>query len=151
MKGDAGSPIWIVVTLLLALVVGITMYQLLQKTSAQRTFDDWLGQISSGQAELSVSAFCNSWEESGFVGGAVNPEELAKATVAAAHPSMAVKYFTEEEFNIGERLSPCDCAVFLYQKGQMNQLDAERWYDPDECHEMTNDVAEGTGLARSSR
>ena len=48
MKGDAGSPIWIVVTLLLALVVGITMYQLLRKTSANKTFDDWLGVVGSG-------------------------------------------------------------------------------------------------------
>jgi hypothetical protein len=151
LKGDAGSPIWIVVTLLLALVVGITMYQLLQKTSAQRTFDDWLGQISGGQAELSVSSFCQSWEESGFVRGAVNQEELSKATVAAAHPSMAVKYFTEEEFNLGERLTPCDCAVYLYQKGLISQLKATDWYDADECHQLTNDIAESRGLTRSSR
>ncbi len=151
MKGDTGSPIWIVVTLLLALVVGITMYQLLQKTSAQKTFDDWLGQIGSGQAELTVSSFCKSWEQSGFVSGAVNPSEQAKATVAAAHPSLAVKYFTEDEFNIGERLSSCDCAVFLYQKGQMDQLEAKSWYDPDKCHEMTNNIAESMGLTRSSR
>ncbi|MBR9689988.1 MAG: hypothetical protein GOV01_03780 [Candidatus Altiarchaeota archaeon] len=148
MKGDTGSPIWIVVTLLLALVVGITMYQLLQKTSANKTFDDWMGQINQGQAELSVGSFCDAWEGAGFVRGAVNPTELAKATVAAAHPTMAVKYFTEDEFNIGERLSPCDCAVYLYQTGVLDQLDTQSWYDPDECHEMTNDIAESRGLTR---
>ena len=60
---------------------------------------------------------------------------------------MAVKYFTETEFEIGERLSPCDCAVFLYQHGLMEQLEAKGWYDPDECHELTNDIAESRGLA----
>ena len=151
MKGDAGSPIWIVVTLLLALVVGITMYQLLQKTSAQKTFDDWMGQIGGGQAELALSSFCESWENAGFVRGAVNPTVQAEATVSAAHPSMAVKYFTETEFNLGERFSPCDCAVYLYQIGSMNQLTVKGWYDPDDCHEMTNDIAESRGLTRSSR
>ena len=146
MKGDAGSPIWIVVTLLLALVVGITMYQLLQKTQANKTFDDWMGEIGSGQAEMTLSSFCESWYDSGFVQGAVNPSQLAKATVAAGHFSMAVKYFTETEFEIGERLSSCDCAVYLYQKGLVDQLEAKRWYDPDECHELTNDVAESKGL-----
>ena len=146
MKGDAGSPIWIVVTLLLALVVGITMYQLLQKTQANKTFDDWLGEIGGGQAEITLETFCESWHEAGFVQGAVNVNQLAKATVAAGHPSLAVKYFTEAEFEIGERFSSCDCAVFLYQKGAIDQLEAKRWYDPDECHESTNDIAESRGL-----
>jgi|GEM_PF-2784391 len=151
MKGDAGSPIWIVVTLLLALVVGITMYQLLQKTSAQKTFDDWMGEISGGQAELALTGFCESWADAGFVTGAVNPKKQAEATAAAAHPSMAVKYFTESEFNLGERLSPCDCAIYLYQVGSMDQLEVKRWYDADECHEFTNNIAESRGLTRSSR
>lgn len=146
MKGDAGSPIWIVVTLLLALVVGITMYQLLQQTQANKTFDDWLGEIGGGQAEITLSSFCESWHESGFVRGAVNVNQLAKATVAAGHPSLAVKYFTETEFEIGERFSPCDCAVFLYQKGLLDQLESKKWYDPDDCHESTNDIAESRGL-----
>ncbi len=148
MKGDAGSPIWIVVTLLLALVVGITMYQLLRKTSAQRTFDDWLSEVGSGQAELSLLNFCESWYDSGFVRGAVNENELARATVAAAHPSLAVKYFTQEEFDVGERLSPCDCAIILYQKAEIDQLEVKRWYDPDDCHELANSIAESRGLAR---
>ena len=148
MKGDAGSPIWIVVTLLLALVVGITMYQLLNKTSAQKTFDDWLGDVGKGQAELTVESFCTSWHDAGFVRGAVNENELAKATVAAAYPSLAVKYFTKEEFEMGERLSPCDCAIFLYQKGIIGPLEVKKWYDPDECHQMTNSIAESRGLAR---
>lgn len=132
--------------MLLALVVGITMYQLLQKTSAQRTFDEWMGEIGSGQAEAQLTAFCEGWSDAGFVTAAVNQEERAKATVAAAHPNMAANYFTESEFNAGERLTPCDCAVYLYQKGLMSQLKADQWYDPDECHQMTNSIAETTGL-----
>jgi hypothetical protein len=148
MKGDAGSPIWIVVTLLLALVVGITMYQLLRKTSADRTFDDWMGEIGSGQAELTLTSFCESWLDAGFVLGAVNENVQAKATAAAAHNALAVKYFTEEEFNLGERLTACDCSVVMYQKGSMTKLDASRWYDPDDCHDLANQIAESNGLMR---
>lgn len=144
MKGSAGSPIWIVVTLLLALVVGITMYQLLRSTNANKTFDDWIGEVSSGQAEISLTSFCESWHDQEFV--TVNQEKLATATAAAAHPGMTVKYFTAEEFDMGERLSPCDCAVYLFQKGELDKLEVSRWYDPDECHEMTNNVAESRNL-----
>ena len=134
------------VTLLLALVVGITMYQLMAKTNAQETFGDWLGEINAGQVEITLTNFCESWRDSGFVTSAVNQNELARASVAAAHPSLTVRYFTEDEFNLGERLSPCDCAVFLFNKGEMSALDAKTYYDPDECHSMTNEIAEGTTL-----
>ncbi len=148
MKGDAGSPIWIVVTLLLALVVGITMYQLLQKTSADKTFGNWMDEIGGGQAELTLSSFCESWYDSGFVLGAVNEATQAKATVAAAYEGATVNYFTREEFEFGERLSDCDCAVYLYQIGSIDKLETSKWYDPDECHELTNAVAESRGLVR---
>jgi hypothetical protein len=148
MKGDAGSPIWIVVTLLLALVVGITMYQLLRKTSADKTFEDWMGEIGSGQAELTLNAFCEAWNEAGFVQGAVNENKLAQATAAASHSALAVRYFTEEEFNLGERLTACDCSVVMYQKDSMTKLDALRWYDPDKCHDLANEIAENNGLVR---
>lgn len=146
MKGDAGSPIWIVVTLLLALVVGITMYQLLRKTSADRTFEDWMGEIGSGQAELTLTSFCDDWKDAEFVLGAVNENERAKATAAAAHNALTVKYFTEEEFNLGERLTACDCSVILYEYELMTKLEASKWYDPDDCHDLANEIAESNGL-----
>ena len=146
MKGQESRPIWIVVTLLLALVVGITMYQLMAKTNAQETFSNWLGEINAGQVEITITNFCEGWEASGFTLSAVNQNELAKASVAAAHPSLTVKYFTQEEFEQGERLSPCDCAVYLYNKGHMGLLDAKKYYDPDECHSMANGIAEGSSL-----
>jgi len=41
MEGQ-GRPIWIMVTLLLAMVVGITMYQIIQKTRSQETFEEMI-------------------------------------------------------------------------------------------------------------
>ena len=142
MKGQESRPIWIVVTLLLALVVGITMYQLMAKTNAQKTFDDWLGEISAGQVSIKLTNFCENWEASGFSRTAINENQLAEASVAAAHPSLTVRYFTSGEFEIGERLSPCDCAVYLYKTGSISQLDMEAVYDPDDCHQITNDMVE---------
>jgi len=143
MKGDESKPIWIVVTLLLALVVGITMYQLLAKTNAQKTFDDWLGEISAGQVSIKLTNFCKTWRDAGFSEATVNQNKLAEATVAAAHPSLTTRYFTADEFEVGERLSPCDCAVYLYTLGEMSLLDMQTFYNPRNCHDMTNDLAEG--------
>ncbi|MBR9682018.1 MAG: hypothetical protein GOV00_04465 [Candidatus Altiarchaeota archaeon] len=146
MKGQEGKPIWIVVTLLLALVVGISMYQLMNQTNAQETFGNWLGEINAGQVEITLTSFCENWADSGFVRTAVNQDELAKASVAAAHPALTIKYFLQEEFELGERLDPCDCAVFLHNKGKMSLLDARSRYDPDDCHAMANEIAESTDI-----
>ena len=146
MKGQEGQPIWLIVTLLLALVVGISMYQLMDQTSAQDTFGNWLGEIDEGQAELELTGFCDAWKEGAFVRSAVNQDELDKATVAAAHPGLTIQYFTQEEFEFGERLDPCDCAVYLYTKSKMSMLDAKALYDPDDCHIQANEIAENTPL-----
>ena len=144
MKGEGGQPIWIVITLLLALVVGITMYQLLSKTQATQTFDDWLGEIEIGNAENYLTNFCRTWETNGFVETTIDETNLAKASVSAA--ALTTKYFTREEFEEGETLSPCDCAVYLWKKGFVSEVQLNQYFDPDRCHTATNDIMEASGM-----
>ncbi len=140
MKGQ-GRPIWIMVTLLLAMVVGITMYQILQKTQSQKTFDQMMNEIDIGTAEVQLHDICERWRENGYVAG-VSEDDLSRASAYA----VVLNYFTKDEFDSGERLSPCDCTVYLYSKGYLTRLDAEKEYDPDECHEKANEIAEAKKL-----
>ena len=140
MRGQ-GRPIWIMVTLLLAMVVGITMYQILQKTRAQQTLDELLKDIDVGTAKIRLIDICERWRETGYVAG-VTEGELEKATAYA----IMLNYFTEDEFYAGERLTPCDCTIILHAEGKIDRLDAQKEYDPDECHERANEIAEAKGL-----
>ncbi len=139
MRGQAGRPIWIMITLLLALLVGIMMYQLLQKTRATKTFEDWQREIGAGQAEILLTQICERWYENSFKFG-VTRTDIEKATVAAVE----LGYFTREEWDDGERLSPCDCVVYLYKKGRVPEYEAKNFVDQYmlECHEKALEVAE---------
>ena len=136
-----GRPIWIMVTLLLAMVVGITMYQILQKTRSQQTFEEMIKDIDIGTAQIRLTEICERWKNNGYVAG-VNQEDLAKGTAYA----VLLGYFDREDFDAGERITPCDCTVYLYSRGLISKLDARKFYDPDECHERTNEIAEAQGL-----
>ena len=136
-----GRPIWIMVTLLLAMVVGVTMYQIVQKTKARKTFDEMLKQIDVESADVRLRDICERWRENGYVAG-VDQETLDRATAYA----VVLNYFTEDEFNSGERISPCDCSVYLFTKGVITRLELEKEYDPDECHERANDIAQAKGI-----
>ena len=140
MKGQ-GRPIWIMVTLLLAMVVGITMYQIIQKTQSQKTFEDMMKEINVGTADVQLHDICERWRSNGYVAG-VSTDDLEKASAYA----VVLGYFTEEEFNMGERISPCDCSIYLFSKGYISRLDAEKEYDPDECHQKANEIADAKGL-----
>jgi len=140
MRGQE-RPIWIMVVFLLALVVGITMYQILQKTRSRQTFEEMLKEIDVGTADIQLNDICERWRENGYVAG-ITQDDLDRATAYA----VVLGYFTESEFNAGERLSPCDCTIYLFSKGKISKLDARKEYDPDECHEKANEIAEARGL-----
>ena len=141
MRGQESRPIWIMVTLLLAMVVGITMYQIIQKTRAQQSFEEMIRDIDAGTAKLRLVDICSRWRETGYLAG-VTGDDFEKATAYA----VLLNYFTKEEFDAGERISSCDCTIILHAEGRLSKLDARRDYDPDICHERANEIAEAKGF-----
>lgn len=141
MKGQ-GRPIWILVTLLLALVVGVSMYQLIGKTQSQQTFDEMFAQIDSESAINSLNSICRSWEETSFAVGLSESERETLRDVAAVKGWM-----TSEEWNDDEDFSECDCSLWLYSQGTISRTKAKQYYDADMCHERANEEADNAGLA----
>lgn len=141
MKGQ-GRPIWILVTLLLALVVGVSMYQLIGKTESQKTFDDMLANVDAQSATNSLNIICSSWEGTSYAGSLSDNERETLRDAAAFRG-----WLTEEEWEDEEDFSECDCAMWLYTQGSISRTKARQYYDPDECHETANDQAEEAGIA----
>ena len=110
MKARKGAeqPIWLMVAMLLALVIGISMYQLISKTQSASTFDDMQKGIEEGTATSTLDTICSSWKASNW---AMVPSDLAlRSTQAAVKKNLLNK----EEYENGDSINLCDCAVYLY-------------------------------------
>jgi len=141
MKGQ-GRPIWILVTLLLALVVGVSMYQLIGRTQSQTTFDDMFQRIDSGSATNSLNSICGDWEGTSYAA------RLSANELETLRDVSAVKgWLSAEEWEDEENFSECDCAMWLFTQNAISRTKARQYYDPDECHEKANEVAEDEDIA----
>ncbi len=141
MKGQ-GRPIWILVTLLLALVVGVSMYQLIGKTESQKTFDEMFQRIDSQSATNSLNSICSSWEDTSFAARLSASEEETLRDSAAFRG-----WLTKEEWEDEEDFTECDCAMWLFTQNAISRTKARQYYDPDLCHEQANEEAEDAGIS----
>ncbi len=169
VKGDAGRPIWIAITFLLALLVGVSMYQLLSKTASSGSFDKWLSSISATQADEQVISFCKSWYDASFPKYPTNLDKWVRATYAASHPDLPMRYLTEaqveecnpdlETLNSAPNaydangaegcLQICDCIVILYKASTENtgtsyltKYQAQKLFDKYNCEIFFNERAD---------
>ncbi len=115
MRGQAGRPIWIVITLVLALIVGLTMYKMLQKTSPEESIGKMYSKISGDQALSEVINFCSDWYRANFAYGVLDEKKYIQASYAAANENLPVKYLDATEIETtGTGLGPAGCVVILY-------------------------------------
>lgn len=121
MKGS-DQPIWLLVALLLALVVGVVMYGLVNKVNPQQTLQLLEG-VNTGQASLGLLNSCETYRTANWVLG---QDKQAETAVYAAK----LGWLTSDEFrstkcslrySAGGKsadnicfFTPCDCVVYLY-------------------------------------
>ncbi len=134
-RKGAEQPIWILVAILLALIVGVMMYQFLNKGTQGQTFDEMMRQVDTGTAQLAVDSLCTNWYNSHWV---TEPADLERVSV---NYGAKIGILTQAEWEAKNIMSACDCAVYLYADKSAIQRSDVYAAAPDEgtCH--TNMVA----------
>lgn len=131
-KKGAEQPIWILVAILLALIVGVIMYQFLQKGQQTSTFDDMLETIDVGTAQFSVDNLCLNWRSTNWQ---TPPSALGPISVDYA---AKVGILTKTEWATGTMMTVCDCAVYLYvDRSMIQRSEVFTVADPATCHTNT--------------
>lgn len=107
-RKGAEQPIWILVAILLALIVGVMMYQFLQKGQEGKTFEAMLAEVDKGTAMFAIDNLCTTWKNNNW---ATEPADIEKVSIDYAG---AAELLTKAEWKNLEILTACDCAVYLY-------------------------------------
>lgn len=133
VKKGAEQPIWILVAILLALIVGVMMYQFLSKGQQGKTFDEMLKTVDAGTAQLAVDNLCTNWRSSNWK---TEPSSLGQVSVDYA---AKVGLLDETEWAAHEILTVCDCAVYLHvDRSTIPQSEVYTAApDPTDCHTNT--------------
>lgn len=133
MKKGSEQPVWILVAILLALIVGVMMYQFLTKGQQGRTFDEMLKTVDAGTSQLAVDTLCTNWKVSNW---ATPPADLGRVSLDYAAKAGLLD---ETEWAAKEMLTVCDCAVYLYADKKIIERSAvfAAAPDPTKCHTLT--------------
>lgn len=135
------QPIWILIGLLLAMIIGIMMYQMVARAGSQAAFSDMMANIDEGTARVQVREGCNSWWQSNW---AVPPANIGKLSDYAAKLNLLSK----SEWDRRETFSKCDCAMYLFVDRSLSKSDVEGVYDPEMCHDWANVQAEELSIVQ---
>ncbi len=129
-RKGAEQPIWILVAILLALIVGVMMYQFLNKGTQGQTFDEMMRTVDTGTAQLAVDALCTNWHNSHWV---TEPADLERVSV---NYGAKIGILTQTEWEAKELMTACDCAVYLYADKNAIQRSDVYTAAPDDtgCH-----------------
>ncbi len=131
-KKGSEQPIWILVAILLALIVGVMMYQFLQKGQQTSTFNNMLETINIGTAQFSIDNLCSNWRSSNWQ---TPPSTLGTVSVDYA---AKVGILDEDEWATGAMMTVCDCAVYLYvDRSMIQRSEVFTVADPATCHTLT--------------
>ena len=133
------QPIWILIGLLLAMIIGIMMYQMVARAGSQATFSDMMASIDDGTARIQVAEACTKWMESTWT---MPPTNIQKVADYAAK----LQIISSSEYAAHESISTCDCAMYLLAQRQITKSDVQMVYDPEMCHEWANTQAETMGI-----
>ncbi len=136
MKKGAEQPIWILVAILLALIVGVMMYQFLNKGQQADTFNTMLKTVDAETAKLAIDSICTNWRSSNWK---TPPSDLGAVSVDYA---AKMGLLTEDEWTAmlttGNPITVCDCAVYLYvDRSMIQRSEVFSVADPTTCHTLT--------------
>ena len=139
LRKAQAQPIWILIGLLLAMIIGILMYQIVGGALQKSTFDDIMSGIDEGTARVQITDGCKAWSDSSWT---IPPSNLKSISDYAARMNL----LTRTEWERKETFSKCDCGVYLYVTDIISRSVAERVYDPEICHDWANTQAEELGI-----
>lgn len=134
LKAQA-QPIWILIGLLLAMIIGIMMYQLVAGALQQGTYEQMIGGLSTDTARMQLDGQCTQWKKSSWAIPPKDPQELADSAAK-------LNLLSAEEWDRRETFSACDCAMYLFVNKLISRSEVQEVYDPEYCHEWANDQAE---------
>jgi hypothetical protein len=140
LKAQA-QPIWILIGLLLAMIIGIMMYQLVGGALQQGTYDQMVGDIDMDTAKMQLTTKCSSWKKSSW---AIPPTDMQLLADYAAK----LNILSKSEWDRRELFSSCDCSMYLYVNKLISRSEVEEVYDEDYCHDWANQQAESFGIGQ---
>lgn len=114
MRGNRGQgrPVWVLVSVLLAVIVAVTMFKIVEKGDAGRITE----LVDSTDRTTALTVFglrCSDWYDSHWTNKpSVNDEKTMEVY------GMALGYLSMDEYQNGSRITPCDCIVFLSVRGR---------------------------------
>jgi len=103
------QPIWLLVAVILALVIGAALYQLVLKSIGQQTFANMFKNMDIDTAETNMKNYCNKWKENGW-NVPLNKDDYEVVRRASVFLGWVTK---DEYFGSDPRTSTCDCAAYL--------------------------------------
>ncbi len=141
MKGT-DQPIWILVAILLALVVGVAMYQMMGKANLEE-FDDIIKNTDESTAQITIESFCLNSYRSKWTN---NPTEKRLEDITKSAVSLG--WISREEWDNYAKFTNCDCAVYLYvtESSSITRSEVHEIYNPSACHTYANKQAIKNGL-----
>lgn len=118
MRTRKGSeqPIWLLVAVILALVIGAGLYQLISKSIGSQTFGNYFDSMDEDRATTTMNTLCINWMDDDWAVplSDTNREALYRAEIRLG-------WILEAEYNAGNEPSTCDCATFLWKAGYADQ------------------------------
>ncbi len=135
LKRAQSQPIWILIGLLLAMIIGIMMYQMVSRAGSSGGFEDLMKRIDAGTARVQLTEACSDWKRTSW---SIPPSDLDQLSDYAAVEGI----LNQAEYNRHETISKCDCSMYLFVQKALTRSEAELNYDPDLCHEWANTEAE---------
>ena len=114
------QPIWLLVAVILALVVGAALYQLVLKGLGKGTFEGMVSSMNTDTAETNMRSFCTKWMDNGW-----NVPLITSDYESLRRASLVLGWVTKDEYYSGDpKTSTCDCAAYLLKMG-LTQSDRE--------------------------
>ena len=136
LRGQS-QPIWILIGLLLAMIVGIMMYQVLSGGFSKLPR---LENIDSDTAKMGLDSQCGAWKRSSWAIPPTDPSALADYAAK-------LNLLSTNEWENNERFSSCDCGIYLFVNKLISRSELLEVYDSDYCHDWANEQADNLGIS----
>ena len=106
-KKGSGQPIWVLVSILLAVIVAVTMFQIMQKGNA-KDIDSIMKGANRDVDTAALITACKQWKDSSWT---IKPKGEGELTMEAY--ALRLDLLSKDEYMADKKLGICDCVVFM--------------------------------------
>jgi len=119
-----GQPIWVLVSILLAVIVAVTMFQIMEKGNA-KDIDGIMKGANEAADRMALVTACKNWMEDNW-----RPElkPLTKEEINMEAYALRLGLLTRDEFLNNARFGRCDCVIFLHSRGNIDLKSAIAYF-----------------------